>query len=257
MDAFPRSVSGLRSAAVSAGFVVGMLLSACGGTERPPVETPTAADARDFWGLNPESCWRYRYRTSGGTTDVFATVSIQGPDDRRIAGKTIFLQSYQPESGGQPTEYLLDVDTAPGEIRLAQLGEGSGAMRVVRTYDTEPRPLFAKLEFDAQKSVAFAEDIFTTASTPRGETAPVQHKWIVLNKADMAPTPEGMKPAIKLSYERSDLPGTAIYWLVPGYGFASFRDAANTQHDVCAARVCDSSNNCTGAPSCSGLTCSP
>lgn len=230
-------------------------VAGCGEDPAPVDPVPTAAEVRSYWGLNPGSCYRYRYTPAGAQIPAHGTMTILGPNTQRIAGKTVYIQSFQLDVGGEPGEFLLDADTTPGELRLLQFGEGSGPMRVTQTYDESP-PLWTKLEYAADGSVDFADDVFTTQSTPRGGSGAVEHKWIVLNKADMAATPDGVKPAVKLSYSRSGI-GTSFYYLVPGFGIANFTDSNNTTYQVCAARVCDASNNCTGAPSCAELMCTP
>jgi hypothetical protein len=239
------------------GFGVAVALAAC-GSDPPPVDpTPTAAQVRDFWGLNPGSCWVYRYRPSGQVTDIFASVSISGPDTVRISGKTVYVLTYQP-AASQASEYVLDVDSTPGEIRLARTSEGSGAMRVTTTYLAEPRPLWAAFDLDAASSTLKLNDSrFTTSATPEGGGAAIDHQWVVLNEMDTAAVAGGMaQTAIKLSYTRSDA-ATSNWWLVPGYGMARFTDNASLDHQVCASRVCDAANNCTGAPSCTNLVCPP
>lgn len=232
-------------------------LAACGGDPPPVVMIPTANQARDFYGLGKGSCWRYRY--AAGATSAFTTVSVDGPDDKRVAGKVVWVVSVQPEVGGQPTQYLLDVDTTPGKMFLAQWAEGSGAMRVTETYDTEPRPIFGTFEFDAANKIVFAKaDIMQTASTPRKMSdadmpVPIEHKWVVLNRMANVATSSGAATAIEMTYKHGTKLST--YRLVPGYGMASFIDSTNTSYQVCAARVCDSSGACTGASSCANLVC--
>ncbi|MCC7382663.1 MAG: hypothetical protein IT384_12580 [Deltaproteobacteria bacterium] len=233
------------------GLALGILVTAaaCGSDPVPPSTTPTPGQVRDFFGLNGGSCWRYRM-SSG--TNVFATVRVTGPDTVPVSGKSVFIRAYQPPTTSQTNDTLLDVDTTPGEIRLARTAEGT-TNRVIKTYVDEPRPLWAQLKIDREQKVVLAASTFTTLSAPREDPANmVEHKWVVLNAADMATTPSGSVPAMKLSYTRSD-GGTELYWLVPGFGMAKFTDTNNVDHVVCASRVCDSAGTCTGEASCDDL----
>jgi hypothetical protein len=64
----------------------------------------------------------------------------------------------------------------------------------------------------------------------------------------MVTTSEGEAAAVTMDYRKNGIPST--WWLVPGYGFAKFQNFDGTTYQVCAARVCDSTGACTGAPDC-------
>lgn len=238
-----------RTARLAAGALCSLAF-ACGDDPRPPEQVPTAAEVRDYYGLNAGSCWRYRTSAAG------ATVTIIGPDTQRISGRTVYIMSYQRTNGGLPIEWLLDADSEPGTILLWRIDEGRGTEGVF-TFEN-PAPVFAKFAYE-DGAVDFAQTTFETVSTPRGAMEAQTHRWLVLNRSAMAAKIGANNmletvPAVRLSYERTGKP-IATYSLVPGYGFADFTDTENVSHQVCASRVCDSKNNCVGANSCAELVC--
>lgn len=229
-----------------------LFAASCGSDPRPPVEVPSAAQSRDFLGFGAGSCWRYRFRPAGAQLDTYATVTLIGPDTQRISGRTIYIWSYQKETGGLPLEWLLDFDSEASKVILRRFDEGRGPDGVT-TYD-EGAPVWMEFKFDTSKKVDFAKDIFESGAVPRGGSMTIEHTWVVLNRMAMAATPSGVVPAISMSYERTGA-DEASFSLVQSYGFASFTDSENILHQVCASRTCDSANNCTGADSCANLVC--
>ena len=230
---------------IVAALAVAGLLCACGGTEAPPEDNkPTPAEVRTFWGLQPGSCWRYKIPTGTPGFSEFATVEISAPNDKVVAGRTVYIQTYKRDSGLEDQLYF---DTeSNSEIRLARSEDGPGADRVTRVFETEPLPLFGAFRFE-EDVVVFKQDVFETTATPRALDAEL-HKWVVFAKDQDVATADGTAKAYKLRYTRGTQ--TAEYFVVPGYGFAKFTDFDNKDHQVCAARVCDSAGACTGASSC-------
>ncbi len=222
------------------------LAIACGEDEpATPDPVPSAAQVRDFWGLGPDSCWRYRRPSSAGGLSTFANVTVKPPNTQVIAGKTVYIRSYRPDSSGAPTlEQYFDSEGAPNLV-LARSIDGVGMDRVVKTYDASP-PLFGRFEFGEANAIEFHARTFETDSTPKDGTAE-NHKWVVFDPESVA-THDGMADAIKLSYTTGGK--TANFFLVPGYGFAKFTDFDGVPHQVCAARVCNDAGVCTGVASC-------
>lgn len=228
----------------------------CGGDDGPPRETFPAPDVvRTAYGLNAESCWRYRFSRDGNS--LFATVTVSGPNMDAVAGRTVYIQKYQLESGGLPTEDYFDTESN-GEIRLLRHAEGAQAQnRVTKRYEEDATPpLFAKFKLDRTgQPILDVGERFETNSTPKD--LPIErHVWSVLSNAEMVVTPDGDKAAYKLQYNR-ETSSTAVYFVVPGFGVARFVDFSGTTHQVCAARVCDGRGACAGADSCASLVCPP
>lgn len=233
-----------------------LLLGAGGCGESPPAMklVPTPEVVRTVYGLGDGSCWKYRF--SQGGTNLFATVTLSGPNETAIAGHSVWVRKYQLESGGLPTEDYLEVGEE-AEVRLLRHVEGQQDARVTRRYEDDPTPpLFARFRYDASAGATLNEgDRFETMPTPKD--LPIErHVWTVLSENDTASTPGGDQTAYKLQYARG-ANETAVYHLVPNFGFAKITDFAGVTHQVCAARVCDASGACTGAASCmsSDLVC--
>lgn len=247
-------------------LVAAALPAGCGGEDPPPKEVPTPAQVRDFFALNNDSCWRYKFIKSGAT--LFARVDVAGPNDTSIAGETVYVRKFRLESGGLPAEWFLDTE-ADAEVRLLRSTSGTDqASRETRRYDTAPAPLFGTLAYDRAGAAELEEGArFTTESTPMLCTGEDQtcaagnlerHEWTVLGTESVT-TPDGDKDAVKLQYRiTADTGGgTANYFLVPGLGIAKFTDFDGTFYQVCDWRVCDATGACVGAESCAALTCAP
>jgi hypothetical protein len=97
-------------------------------------------------------------------------------------------------------------------------------------------------------------DRFDVTAMPR-ELPAEMHEWTVLNDAKMIVTTGGeTKVGYDLQYRINA--GTPSTWqIAPGFGVANFVDFEGTTHQVCDARVCDSSGTCTGAADCTQLAC--
>lgn len=228
-------------------------LVGCGGREKPPVEIPTKEQARDFYALNAESCWLYRYNQ-----DLRLSITVSPPNDRVIAGETVYIMKFnRVTGGGLPDEWYLDAET-DAEIRLLRSVVGSTQeTRVTSRYETVA-PLFAKFVLDPMKNASLELGArFETETAPLdqdGNELPLeQHRWTVQQLDEMVTTSSGSAAAVTLEYRKDGM--TSTYWLVPGYGFAKFLDFAGTTYQVCDARVCDSTGACTGAADCAQLDC--
>lgn len=250
----------LESPAVRSRFHVwalggALLIAACGDevTNTPP-KVPTSQEVRSFWGLNPGSCWTYRYVTGSGQS--YAKIDVKGPDSNIIAGKTVYIQGYTVASApSTPNELYLDAETAP-DLRLARSVEGFGMMRTTKVFETS-QPLFSTFKYGSDGTTPeLSAQVFETTVTPKvivggvssqGEAE--RHRWLVTMGMVSAVVHDGStKTAIELQYTRGAQ--TATYKLVPGYGFASFTDFEQRSHQVCNARICDAAGTCTGATSC-------
>jgi hypothetical protein len=228
-------------------------LLGCGGEDTPPpVEQPDAPAVRTAYGLNPGSCWKYRYTQTG--VDLFANVDVAGPNDTAIAGRTVYVRSFRLEAGGLPTEDYFDTES-DSKVRLIRHVEGQGTARTTKRYeDNAEPPVFAEYHFNSKKEVIMRQgDKFETLATPK-DMAEERHVWSVLSDEEQIVTPDGTKPGYKLQYTRGTSE-TALYYVVPEFGVANFIDFAGVTHQVCAARVCDASGACTGSDSCSNLVC--
>jgi hypothetical protein len=231
-----------------------LFLIGCGGEDTPPApEKPSPAAVRATYGLSPGSCWKYRY--SQGGVDLFATVDVEGPNMNAIAGRTVYIRRLRLESGGLPVEDYFDTESNAEIVLLRHVEGRDAASRVTKRYDEDATPpIFARFRNDAMKNAVMrAGDKFETMSTPKDMPAE-RHVWSVLAVDEPAMTPMGEMPSYKLQYTRGTSE-TALYNIVPNFGAASFVDFAGVTHQVCAARVCDAAGACTGADSCSNLTC--
>lgn len=241
----------------------------CGDSgETPQPKTVTAAEARDYYGMNPGSCWRYRRPDSS-----LVTVSIEA-SDAVISGYRLMKRSSVSASSSLAEEEYFDFETTPGEVRLLREVTGlSAPERSTKSYveyrpeadregEVGPGVLYFALEYDRQNVLTPKTGSYSTATTPlvasggsimRAEAE--THEWTRLSEEEVA-TPDGMQTATLYNYAR---PGgrNARYSLVRGFGFARIQDFDNVTHQVCAARVCDAAGNCTGAASCRDeeLTC--
>lgn len=233
---------------------VGLLLAlgaACGDDPPPAPKVPTAAEMRTFYGLNPGSCWVYKNLTD---SSLF-TVSVDGPDTVRIAGKSVFVVTQATASApGQPNEILLDADTTPGKLFLARYTSGIGQARMTETYLTDPRPLWGELSYVSDALVFAAGDRLESASTPQNGAMAVAHKWTVANRKEAVVKDDGSSAeAHRLLYAKDGVQ-LAVYDLVPGYGMAHIQ-LNGTEYQVCKARVCDAMGACTGIDTCASATC--
>jgi len=244
----------VRAVQVSRALVLvlgtGLALS-CGGDPPPVVKVPTAQDMRTFWGLNSGSCWVYKNLTDNSQF----TVSVDGPDTVRIAGKQIYVVNQATASApGQPNEILLDTDTAPGELYLARYTSGIGAARMTETYLTDPRPLWGKLVYEGDALKFAPTNRLESASTPQGGAAPIAHQWTVASRDQAVVKDDGSAAmAHRLLYTKGGVQ-QAVYDLVPGYGMAHLQ-LNGTEYQVCLAHVCDGAGTCTGAPTCANVPC--
>lgn len=259
-----RSITFLTTTAAGLALTLGAL-AGCSGDDPPPIQTPTSEEIRDFFAYNPGSCWRYRFSQGGAT--LFATATMQGPDDTFVAGETLYSREFRLDSGGFPTVWRLDTETA-GQVRLLQsVGGDTQAERETRTYQAMP-PIFANIEyaFGTTELEVEAGQRFETTTTPEvcsvssGEcTMDVseEHEWTVTSTMANVNTPDGDQQAFRWQYRiQTDTETTTrIYNIVPGRGVANFVEADGTQYQVCDWRVCDSAGNCVGAPSCDALSC--
>lgn len=225
---------------------VGLLiagLSGCGGSDVPQKQVPTAEQVRAFSGVVAGNCWRYRI--PAGATQTFATVSVAGPDDRPIAGKSVYIRSYRSDSGNKTSGELLDFANAP-EIRLARALSSSGSDRVTKTYEVAPLPLFGTLDFDAMNNLVYSDTVYRTTSTAKETGMAEDHQWTVLSTDEQVALHDGsMATAIKLSYQLNGR--TAVFFLVPDYGIAKFQDFDDLPHQVCGACVSETDGGCTQA----------
>jgi hypothetical protein len=215
----------------------------CGGDDtKKEIPKPSEAEVRAYMGMVPGNCWRYRL--DDGT---FANVSISGPDDRPIAGRSVYTRSYRTDAGNKRIEELFVFSSAP-KMELARRIEGQGASAVTKTYDTDPLPLFGELAFDAmdKTKIVFASNTFKTTSTPK-DLAAEDHTWTVVGRSLRVALHDGTvtSTAIDLSYRLGN--EVASFGLVPGYGLATFTDFENRSHQVCAACVSDTPGGCTPA----------
>lgn len=246
-----RPLAGLVAPA-TVSLTAALLLGACGSDPPPPPKVPTAAEVRTYWGLNPGSCWVYKDLT-GGSGGI--TSSVDGPDTVRIAGRTTYIYSRATAAApSSPDEFLIDVDTTPGTMFLARETDGTVTPRVVDTYLDEPRPQWGVFDYDSAGALElFPDNTLETASTPRGATAAIAHKWTVVSRAEMLSTPDGVKPGLLLRYFKDNV-RQATYGLVPNFGIASF-EIDGTNYQVCLARVCDAAGACTGVETCAAAFC--
>ena len=242
------------------------LATACSGEDPPPVQVPSPTEVRDYFALNNDSCWRYKFIRSGA--NLFARVDVTGPNDTSVAGKTVYVRKFALESGGLPVEWFLNTE-ADADVRLVRATSGRDrTTRETRRYDADPTPLFGTLEYARSGEVQLEEGArFTVETTPTLCTGEEQtcadgtlerHEWTVLG-SEAVSTPDGEQQAQKLQYviTADTGGGTANYFLVPGRGIAKFTDFDGTFYQVCDWRVCDSSGTCVGAESCAALTCTP
>jgi len=232
------------------GFLA-LLSVACGPREMPPDEVPTKEQVRDYYALNANSCWLYRFNDN-----LRLSITVSEPNDRVISGKTVYIMKFNRlTGGGLPDEWYLDAETAP-EIRLLRHVAGaSEATRTTSRYEMTG-PLFAEMELDAMKQATLMVGArFETETMPLdryGNALPLeQHRWTVQSNTEMVTTPTGMQAAVTLDYRKNSTPST--WWLVPGFGFAKYVDFGGTTYQVCDARVCDSTGACTGASDCQSM----
>jgi hypothetical protein len=249
---FPGVRRGLRIPALIPALASVALL-ACGSDAPTTRPDPAPSAVRDFYGLGPGSCWRYRFSAQGAA--LFATASISGPNTAVVAGETVYLRTFQLDSGGRPEQHYFDTEVA-GEVRLLRHDTSDAAsQRVTFRYDVPP--VLARFELDPAGKLRFLEDRIDTDTTPV-EGEPERHVWSVLGREEVS-TPAGPAEAIKLEHRltRGAAGETSIAqaFLVPGQGFARLVDFAGTTYQVCAQRVCDSTGACTGAPDCATLAC--
>ena len=228
------------------------------------IEVPSPTTVRDYFALNNDSCWRYRFTRSNAT--LFSRVDITGPNDTSIAGSTVYVRKFLLESGGLPIEWFLDTES-DGAVRLLRSTAGRDRdSRETRRFEGMMPPLFAQLEFDFTGELKF-EGSFQTDVVPVlctgadqtcGDGVNERHSWNVLGQ-EMVNTPDGDQMAVKLNYTiTTDASSqTAQYFLVPNRGIAKFTDFDGTFYQVCDWRVCDSNSSCVGATSCNELTCLP
>lgn len=231
--------------------LVALTWAGCGSDPVAPPKVPTAAELRTYWGLNPGSCWVYK-DLSGQSAGL--TVSVDGPDTVRIAGRTTYIVTQAFSSGGRPNELLLDVDAEAGKMFLARATKGTTNPATTETYIADPRPLFGELEYDSKGALSFIpESVIESASTPQGTTVAVAHKWTVGARDKALLIPSGATTGMELRYFKN---GTreAVYDLVPNFGMAHLQ-LDGVDYQVCQARVCDAANVCTGVDSCAGVVC--
>lgn len=241
-------------------------LTACGGEDPPAVELPSDEQVRDYFAVNNDSCWRYKYRQ--GNANLFRRVDITGPNMTSISGHTVYVRKVAYESGGGlPREWYLE-SAGQGELRMLRSADGRERdTRATRRYETGTTPLFGQLEFDfsGKYDLEVGARFTTEASTPDLCTGIDQscapgpaerHEWTVASE-EMVTTPDGQEMAFKMSYKVTDDARslTEFYWLVPGKGIAKFSDSDGTSYQVCDWRVCDSKGECVGAASCAELAC--
>ncbi len=241
-------------------------LTGCSGEDPPAVEIPSPAQVRDYFGLNADSCWRYRYKQ--GSANLYRRADVAGPNETSISGHTVYVRKLAYESGGLPVEWYLETELN-GEVRLLRSATGRDRdARETRRYETEPTPLFGALEYDFSGNIDLKVGTrFTTeTATPDLCTGMEQscapgpterHEWTVSN-TEMVATPDGEEMAIKMNYKVTDdtRTTTEVYWLVPGKGIAKFTGDDGTVYQVCNWRVCDAAGACTGAANCTDmLTC--
>ncbi|MBI2374715.1 MAG: hypothetical protein HYV07_12025 [Deltaproteobacteria bacterium] len=244
---FERGRFGCEAAVLAAVFL------GCGGDGGTPKDDlPDSAAMRNFLGLTPGSCFTYSFEES--STRGYATVAISGPNESVVAGAKVYVHDYQRAGLGGGLKTYLDAETG-GEVRVRRWTMGAGATVDDRRYDSDPRPLFAKLELTSGE-VGYPERSFEVTATPKvpdgtgfvDGTAEL-HRWVIQSEDEEVSTTDGPLKAIRLGYTRGDQ--TALYWLVPGYGFAQFTDFENRTHSVCDARICDSAGeNCRGPETC-------
>lgn len=244
-------------------------LAACGDSgETPEPQKVTAAEARDFYGMNPGSCWRYRLPDSSQVT-----VSLE-ETEAALTGYRLIKRSYVTQASSLAEEQYFDFESTPGEVRLLREVTGfDAASRSTKTFveyrpeaDREgtvgPGVLYFALEYTRAGVLQPKTGSYTTATTPLVASASSgtvvraeaeSHEWTRLGEEQVA-TPDGMQNATLYNYAR---PGgrNARYALVSGFGYARLQDFDNVTHQVCAARVCKSDGTCTGAASCLELTC--
>lgn len=253
------------------GWLVSLAASglACGDSgETPQPKTVTAAETRDYYGMNPGSCWRYRRPDSSQVT-----VSLE-ETEAALSGYRLIKRSYVTQASSLAEEQYFDFETTPGEVRLLREVTGfDAASRSTKTFveyrpeadregEVGPGVLYFALEYTRDDVLQPKAGSYTTATTPlvagasSGTVMRVDaesHEWTRLGEEQVA-TPDGMQPATLYNYAR---PGgrNARYALVSGFGYARIQDFDNVTHQVCAARVCKSDGTCTGAASCLELTC--
>jgi hypothetical protein len=227
---------------------------ACGGRQRPPEKVPTKEQVRDFYGLNAESCWLYRYTESGA--NLLLSITVSGPNDRVIAGEVVYIVKFiRITGGGLPDEWYLDAEEN-AEIRLRRSVVGSSEQTRVTSRYEDVAPLFAKLILEGTEAKLEVGERFQTDATPLdkdGNPAMLeQHRWTVQAEGEMVATPSGMAESIALEYRKTTGAETDVgtYNLVPGFGYARFTDFDGRIYQVCDARVCDSTAACTGASAC-------
>ncbi len=227
--------------------------SACGGSDPANDKPkPDSRAMRSFLGLTPGSCLTYSFEES--STRGYATVGISGPNDAVVAGATVYVHDYQRAGLGGGIKTYLDAETN-GEVRIRRATKGAGAELDDRRYDADPKPLFAALDLKSGE-VIYPERAFEVTSTPKvpdgngfKEGTPELHRWVIQAEDEEVATTDGPQKAIRLGYTRGD--ELALYWLVPGYGFAQFSDFDGRTHSVCDARICDADGqNCKGPEKC-------
>ncbi len=239
----------MRTLALLGLFLLGI---GCGRREKPPEQIPTKEQVRDFYALNANSCWLYRYNQN-----LRLSITVSEPNNRVIADRTVYILKFNRlTGGGLPDEWYLDAETSP-DILLLRTVTGAAEPRETAKYDEMP-PLFAEFILDTMNEAGLTVgERFETETTPLDKDdnpLPIeQHRWTVQRDDEMVTTSSGAATAVTLEYRKNGTPST--WWLVPGYGFAKFQQFDGTTYQVCDARVCDSSGACTGAADCLSLEC--
>lgn len=241
----------------------------CGDSgETPMQKTVTAAEARDYYGMNAGSCYRYRLPDSS-----FVNVTIEANDNLALTQYKTMKRSYVGAASSLAEEQYFDFETTPGEVRLLREVTGfTSAERSTKTFveyrpeadregEVGPGVLVLALEYDRQNVFGLVPAPYVTATTPivsaGGTTMRVEaesHEWSRLGTEPVT-LPDGtMATADLYNWAR---PGglNARYALVPGFGFTRIQDFSNVAHQLCAARVCKADGTCTGAASCQELNC--
>lgn len=246
----------MRGSLVAIGALT-IFASACGSGESGVPEPPGPKDVRNFYALNPGSCWNYQ----SGLNVTRAEVT--GPNATSIANETVYVWQFRPLGGGQPQEWFLDTEN-DAEIRLLRASEGIGAQRVTKRFTDPPAPLFMKVRRSVAGDLAPDDTRFTVETTPQtcgaGQNGTCEpgiaetHEWLVLQSDIDVDTPVGMRRGFQLEYRlRSAAESRSPrYTFVPGLGFTEIVDASGTTFAACALFVCDDASQCEGTADCSG-----